>query len=137
RRERPHRNGGRLWLLPDDRALPRLVRADSEGRGDVRCLPPAVRRSRHDGRVRVEGYPGSIAWAGAGLGARVHERTRTGVERLRDDPSLAGGHRAGLVTNHAGVLPDLTSNVTALMAAGIRLTALFAPEHGLWGTAQA
>ncbi len=67
----------------------------------------------------------------------MHERTRTGVERLRDDPSLAGGHRAGLVTNHAGVLPDLTSNVTALMAAGIRLTALFAPEHGLWGTAQA
>ncbi|RVX40086.1 uncharacterized protein YbbC (DUF1343 family) [Nonomuraea polychroma] len=62
---------------------------------------------------------------------------RTGVERLSADPALAGGARLGLVTNPTGVLPDLTPTPDALLAAGLRLTAMFGPEHGLRGTAQA
>ncbi|TMR09655.1 DUF1343 domain-containing protein [Nonomuraea turkmeniaca] len=62
---------------------------------------------------------------------------RTGAERLSADPALAGGTRLGLVTNPTGVLPDLTPTLDALPAAGVRLTALFGPEHGLRGTAQA
>ncbi|MGW0804604.1 exo-beta-N-acetylmuramidase NamZ family protein [Nonomuraea sp. NPDC002799] len=62
---------------------------------------------------------------------------RTGAERLATDPALAGGTRLGLITNPTGVLPDLTSTPDALTAAGVPLTALFGPEHGLRGTAQA
>ncbi|MDP4504384.1 exo-beta-N-acetylmuramidase NamZ family protein [Nonomuraea turcica] len=62
---------------------------------------------------------------------------RTGAERLSADPALAGGSRLGLVTNPTGVLPDLTPTPDAFLAAGVRLTALFGPEHGLRGTAQA
>ncbi|MEV0622781.1 DUF1343 domain-containing protein [Nonomuraea sp. NPDC050404] len=62
---------------------------------------------------------------------------RTGAERLAADPALAGGDRLGLITNPTGVLPDLTPTADALLAAGLNLTALFGPEHGLRGTAQA
>ncbi|MEV4566763.1 DUF1343 domain-containing protein [Nonomuraea sp. NPDC049419] len=62
---------------------------------------------------------------------------RTGAERLAADPALAGGTRLGLITNPTGVLPDLTPTPDALLAAGLNLTALFGPEHGMRGTAQA
>ena len=62
---------------------------------------------------------------------------RTGAERLATDPTLAGGARLGLITNPTGVLPDLTPTTDALRAAGVPLTALFGPEHGMRGTAQA
>ncbi|GII91554.1 hypothetical protein Ssi02_17850 [Sinosporangium siamense] len=63
---------------------------------------------------------------------------RTGLERLVAKPTLlAGSSRIGLITNPTGVLPDLTPGPAALLAAGLPLTALFSPEHGLRGTAQA
>ncbi|MGW2208879.1 exo-beta-N-acetylmuramidase NamZ family protein [Streptomyces sp. NPDC001781] len=61
----------------------------------------------------------------------------TGIARLCEVPGLAGPGRLGLVTNHACVLPDLRPTAPALVEAGVNLTALFGPEHGLYGTAQA
>ncbi|MFI9249970.1 exo-beta-N-acetylmuramidase NamZ domain-containing protein [Streptomyces sp. NPDC053069] len=61
----------------------------------------------------------------------------TGIARLHASPALAGPGRLGLVTNHTGVLPDLRPAAPALLEAGARLVALFGPEHGLHGTAQA
>ncbi|MGW3111419.1 exo-beta-N-acetylmuramidase NamZ family protein [Streptomyces sp. NPDC001091] len=61
----------------------------------------------------------------------------TGIARLCASPGLAGPGRLGLVTNHTGVLPDLRPSAPALLDAGARLVALFGPEHGLYGTAQA
>ncbi|MET8338293.1 DUF1343 domain-containing protein [Streptosporangium canum] len=62
---------------------------------------------------------------------------RTGIERLAADPGLLKGDRIGLITNPTGVLPDLTPGATALRSAEVPLTALFSPEHGMRGTAQA
>ncbi|MFI6318614.1 exo-beta-N-acetylmuramidase NamZ domain-containing protein [Nonomuraea sp. NPDC050556] len=62
---------------------------------------------------------------------------RTGAERLAADPSLVRGERVGLITNPTGVLPDLRPTARALIEAGVPVTALFGPEHGLRGTAQA
>ncbi|WP_222854211.1 exo-beta-N-acetylmuramidase NamZ family protein [Fodinicola acaciae] len=61
---------------------------------------------------------------------------RTGIERLCAQPDLLAGP-VGLVTNHTGVLPDLTPGAVAALRAGVPLTALFGPEHGIGGTAQA
>ncbi|MEV5803233.1 exo-beta-N-acetylmuramidase NamZ family protein [Streptomyces collinus] len=60
-----------------------------------------------------------------------------GIARLHASPGLAGPGRLGLVTNQTGVLPDLRPAAPALLDAGARLVALFGPEHGLHGSAQA
>jgi uncharacterized protein YbbC (DUF1343 family) len=62
---------------------------------------------------------------------------RTGAQRLAAEPGLVKGSRIGLVTNATGVLPDLSPNVRAFRSAGIPLAALFGPEHGVSGAAQA
>jgi uncharacterized protein YbbC (DUF1343 family) len=71
----------------------------------------------------------------AGRRARVY----LGVEvLLRDSLHLLRGKRVGLITNHTGVTPDGRNTIDLLARApGVRLTALFAPEHGIRGTATA
>lgn len=65
-------------------------------------------------------------------------RVRTGLETLLvNHPRLLKGNRVGLIAHQASV--DSTHRhaidlVSALR--GVRLAALFAPEHGLWGVAQ-
>lgn len=61
----------------------------------------------------------------------------TGAERAARQPGLIGGRRIGLATNGTGVVADLRRTVDALLAAGAPLRALFGPEHGLGGSAQA
>lgn len=62
-----------------------------------------------------------------------------GVEvLLRDSLHLIRGKRVGLITNHSGRDRRGTSTIDLLFhAPGVRLTALFGPEHGLRGVAQA
>lgn len=64
-------------------------------------------------------------------------RTRTGLEVLTAGPGTLMGVRVGLLSNYTGVTPALGRNVEALRTAGIELAALFGPEHGLNGSAQA
>ncbi len=47
------------------------------------------------------------------------------------------GRKVGVVTNPTGVLRDQTHVVDAMVAAGLRPVAVFGPEHGFRGTAQA
>jgi uncharacterized protein YbbC (DUF1343 family) len=62
-----------------------------------------------------------------------------GVEvLLADSIHLIRGKRVGLITNHSGRDRKGTSTIDLLHTApGVRLTALFAPEHGLRGVAKA
>jgi uncharacterized protein YbbC (DUF1343 family) len=56
---------------------------------------------------------------------------RTGLQLLIGERlDLVRGRRVGLVSHPAAVLPDLTGAVDALLGAGVRLVALFGPEHG-------
>ena len=63
---------------------------------------------------------------------------RPGLEVLVDDePWRIQGKRVGLVTNQSAVTRDLTHGVRLLHAGrGWKLSALFGPEHGIWGEAQ-
>jgi uncharacterized protein YbbC (DUF1343 family) len=55
---------------------------------------------------------------------------------LSDSLSVVRGHRVGLITNHTGLTRDGRSSIDALAAAAdFQLVALFAPEHGIRGTA--
>ena len=79
---------------------------------------------------------------GLALGAPLAEaqgRVRLGVEvLLRDSIHLVSGKRVGLITNHSGTTPDGRSTIDLIhRAPNVRLTALFAPEHGLRGLAEA
>ncbi|MES2462658.1 MAG: DUF1343 domain-containing protein, partial [Armatimonadota bacterium] len=60
---------------------------------------------------------------------------RTGAEVLvRSGFKALQGLNVGLVTNPTGVLPDLTSTIEVLhRAPGVKLRALFGPEHGVRG----
>lgn len=72
-------------------------------------------------------------------GGAARTRVRLGIEvLLRDSLHLVRGKRVGLITNHSGVTPDGRSTIDLLFRApDVRLTALFAPEHGLRGMAAA
>ncbi|MCY7968233.1 DUF1343 domain-containing protein [Bacillus haynesii] len=61
-----------------------------------------------------------------------------GIEVLMNKKSMLKGKRVGLITNPTGVNSTLTSSIDLLhQAPGIELTALYGPEHGVRGDAQA
>ena len=66
------------------------------------------------------------------LGRNVEVLTGLDVLAQEGFRPLAG-KRVGLITNHTGLTRDGRRNVDAMLAAGIRVTALFSPEHGLQG----
>lgn len=60
-----------------------------------------------------------------------------GIEILASDSAaILAGLRVGLVTNHTGLSREGVPAAQLLLAAGIDVVALFAPEHGLAGTAE-
>ncbi len=54
---------------------------------------------------------------------------------LTEKRSWLSGKSVGLLTNHTGLDENLTPNIT-LLREHVNLSALFSPEHGLWGAAQ-
>jgi len=66
-------------------------------------------------------------------------RIRTGIEVLKaDNFKILEGKRVGLITNPTGVDNELRSDIDILHSApGVRLVALFGPEHGVRGNAHA
>lgn len=85
--------------------------------------------------VLGSGCPGRTA-APPGRAPAATPEVRPGLEVLLSDSAhLIRGRRVGLVTNQSGVDHLGRSGVDLLLTAGVRLTALFSPEHGFRGTA--
>ena len=62
-------------------------------------------------------------------------RVRPGIEvLLGDSASLVRSRRIGLVTNQSGVDGQGVRDLDRLLASGFKVSALFAPEHGLRGS---
>jgi len=73
---------------------------------------------------------------GSARGVEPERAARPGLEvLLGDSAGLITGKRVGLVTNQTGVDATGMSDVDRLRSAGVRLVALFSPEHGFRGTA--
>ncbi|MEG8278612.1 exo-beta-N-acetylmuramidase NamZ family protein [Streptomyces sp. AHA2] len=81
----------------------------------------------------------AVAAAPPTAAARPHRPLRTGFERLaRDGYALLDGQKVGVVTNPTGITRDARHIVDVMYADDrVRLTAVFGPEHGFRGTAQA
>jgi uncharacterized protein YbbC (DUF1343 family) len=83
----------------------------------------------------------SIFFAACAVAARATPSTAQvtpGITVLVTDSShLLAGKRVGLITNHTGRDASGRSSIDILFnARDVRLTALFAPEHGIRGTAE-
>lgn len=62
-----------------------------------------------------------------------------GIDRLLAEPELRRqfeGKRVALVAHPASVTADLTHSLDALIAAGVKVTSAFGPQHGLKGDKQ-
>ena len=62
-----------------------------------------------------------------------------GIDRLLADPALRKpleGQRVALLAHPASVTADLTHSLDALVAAGVNVTAVFGPQHGVRGDLQ-
>ncbi|MBM3787243.1 MAG: DUF1343 domain-containing protein [Acidobacteria bacterium] len=53
---------------------------------------------------------------------------------VREKFARLHGKRVGLITNHTGITKDGTRTIDAMVAAGVKLVSVFAPEHGISGT---
>ena len=119
--------GTALWIDPAKDLFTVILtnRVHPDGKGDskplvarinalaARAIGPAV--GRVDGCAEAEG----------GVRTGIDVLREEGFERLR-------GRHIGLITNATGRARDGTSTVDLLLAApGLKLVALFAPEHGL------
>lgn len=63
--------------------------------------------------------------------------TKLGLDvLLESELGLIGNKSVGLITNLTGVNGNLDYNISLLIKHGIKLDAIFSPEHGLWGSAQ-
>ncbi|MEU8528750.1 MULTISPECIES: DUF1343 domain-containing protein [Streptomyces] len=87
------------------------------------------------------GALGAVAVTGGPARAQDERRgrVRTGFERLAADGFAAlSGQKVGVVTNPTGVSPDARHIVDVMHADDrVNLVAVFGPEHGFRGTAQA
>src|ERR1044071_6356909 len=65
--------------------------------------------------------------------------TLFGIDRLLAEPELRkplDGKRVALLGHPASVTKDLTHSIDALFAAGVKVSAVFGPQHGVRGDLQ-
>jgi uncharacterized protein YbbC (DUF1343 family) len=68
----------------------------------------------------------------------ARSQVRSGLEvLLRDSLHVVRDKRVGLITNHTGRDGEGRRNVDLLVARGVRVVALFGPEHGIAGVERA
>ncbi|HUG38917.1 MAG TPA: DUF1343 domain-containing protein [Longimicrobiales bacterium] len=106
------------------------------------CATPTTDTGRAAGGRAPAGE--AAAAAPEGGVASATSRVMVGAEvLLRDSLHLVRGRRVGLITNHTGIYPSgddgaPASTIDMLHAApGLDLVALYSPEHGLQGRAEA
>ena len=65
----------------------------------------------------------------------ANDQVETGLDVLESEKfATLEGKRVGLITNQTGIDRAGKRNIDAMLAAGVKLTTLFSPEHGIAGT---
>lgn len=130
--------GTSLWIDPASRTFVILL---------ANSVHPTLRPAMTSLRARVA----TIAAASLGIDSQdVHvtgfnelqparaigrnAEVLTGIDVLAAEKfARLQGKRVGLITNHTGFARSGQRNIDAMLAAGVKLTALFSPEHGIAG----
>jgi uncharacterized protein YbbC (DUF1343 family) len=119
--------GTAMWIDPDKDLFSVVLtnRVHPDGKGDAK---PLVARINTLAARAVGPAVGRVETC-----AETAADVRTGIDVLREEQfERLRGRRIGLITNASGRARDGTSTVDLLMnAAGVKLLALFTPEHGL------
>jgi len=85
----------------------------------------------------LAGYNDTVTGAGVRRTVARNGQTLTGLDVLAEENfAPLRDKRIGLITNHTGVDRQGRRNVDLMLAAGLRLEALLAPEHGLAGESE-
>jgi len=85
--------------------------------------------------VSVTGYNETFTSAGVHREIERNGATKTGLDVLEDEKFQPfAGKTIGLITNHTGLDRMGRRNVDVMVQNGIKVAALFAPEHGIAGT---
>ena len=85
--------------------------------------------------VNLTGYNETIVGPGLRRVVEPKGQALTGLDVLAQQQFAAlRGKRIGLITNQTGVDRDGKRNIDLMTAAGVDITALFSPEHGLFGS---
>jgi uncharacterized protein YbbC (DUF1343 family) len=112
--------GPALWIDPTSKSFVVIM---------TNRVHPKGGRSINEWRRTVA----TIAAEGLGLGPK-NAQVMTGLEVLAQSKFAPfEGHRVGLITNQTGIDRQGRRNVDVMLAAGVKVTALFAPEHGITG----
>ncbi len=118
--------GTALWIDPDKDLFVLVLtnRVHPDGKGDSK---PLVVRINTLAAEAIGPPVGRVACPDPSAGVL------TGIDVLRDESfERLRGRRVGLITNASGRARDGTSTVDLLLnAPGVKLVALFSPEHGL------
>ncbi|MDX2151520.1 MAG: DUF1343 domain-containing protein [Bryobacteraceae bacterium] len=132
--------GTSLWIDPHSRTVVILLTNSVHPkrgisivslRGKVATVA-AVEAGLAAQQVTITGY--NEAMAGARREVARNARTLAGIDVLEQQKFASfQGRRVGLITNHTGFTRDGRRSVDALLAGGVKVTALFSPEHGLAG----
>ncbi len=74
------------------------------------------------------------AQVNAGASPSIFPPTLTGLDIWESQGFKAvAGKRVGLITNHTGIDRNRNRNIDRMRAAGVNVTAIFSPEHGILG----
>jgi len=84
--------------------------------------------------VSVVGYNETLSGAGVRRTIAPNHNVLTGLDVLEQEGfAQLKGKRVGLITNQTGIDRQGRRNMDAMIAAGVKLTTLFSPEHGIDG----
>ena len=112
--------GPALWIDPASKSFVVIM---------TNRVHPKGGRSINDWRRTIA----TIAASGLGLGPK-NARVMTGLEVLAQAKFAPfEGHQVGLITNQTGIDRQGRRNADVMLAAGVKVAALFAPEHGITG----
>jgi len=134
--------GTSLWIDPVSRTYvillansvhPYLRPAITSLRARVATVVAAALDIRTPG-IQITGYNEALVSAGRRRVVARNGQVLTGLDVLvRENFARLAGKRVGLITNHTGLDREGRRNVDRMLEAGIRVTALFSPEHGIAG----
>lgn len=88
--------------------------------------------------VALTGYNETITGSGVHRVIPRNGATRTGLDVLEESGfKELQGQQIGLITNHTGVDRHGNRNVDLMLKAGVKISGLFSPEHGITGAEDA